>query len=191
MSRFTSLWKASPRKVLVAVGCLMAAVALAIGSGANFNSTSANPSNVFSAGTISQSNSKAGAAILTASNIVPGSSAVGTVNIQNTGSATGTFTMTHTTPVDTPASPGLSKDLIVTVMDLGSPTCVTGCPAPVQVYTGTINAMPASIPLGTYAAGATHQYQFTVNFPNSGLNGSDNAYQGASTTVEYDWASTS
>jgi spore coat-associated protein N len=65
----------------------MAAAALAVGSGANFNSTSANPSNVFTAGTISRSNSKASAAILTASNIVPGNTATGTVDIKNTGTA--------------------------------------------------------------------------------------------------------
>jgi spore coat-associated protein N len=190
MSRLTSLWKASPRKVLVAVAGLMAAAALAVGSGANFNSTSANPSNVFTAGTISHSNSKAGAAILTASNITPGSSTVGTVDIKNTGSETGTFAMTHLSPVDTPASPGLSKDLILTVTDLGDPNCVSSCPAAAQLYTGTIFAMPATIALGTFAPSANHRYQFTVNFPSGGLNGADNAYQGASTTVEYDWSST-
>jgi spore coat-associated protein N len=191
MGRMTSLWTASPRKVLIAMGCLLAAVALAIGSGANFNSTSANASNVFTAGTISHSNSKANAAILTISNLVPGNSGVGTVDIKNTGSATGTFTLAHTSPVDTPVSPGLSKKLILTIMDDGDPTCVTGCPAAVQVYTGTIFAMPATIALGTFPAAATHRYQFTVNFPDGGTGGADNAYQSASTNVEYDWSSTS
>jgi spore coat-associated protein N len=191
MSRLTSLWKASPRKVLVACAGLMVAAALVVGSGANFNSTSANPSNVFSAGTISHSNSKAGAAILTASNLVPGNSAVGTVDIKNTGSASGVFALSHLAPVDTPATPGLSKKLILTIMDLGDPTCVTSCPAAVQVYTGTIFAMPTTTALGSFAPSATHRYQFTMNFPDGGLNGADNAYQGASTTVEYDWSSTS
>jgi spore coat-associated protein N len=190
MSRFTALWKASPRKVLLAFGGLMLAAALAVGSGANFNSTSANPSNVFTAGTISHSNSKASAAILTASNMVPGGSATGTVDIVNTGSATGTFTLSPAAPVDTPASPGLSKKLLVTVADLGNPTCVSSCPAVVQLYTGTIFAMPATIALGTFAPAADHRYQFTVNFPDSGTGGADNAYQGASTTVQYNWSST-
>jgi hypothetical protein len=190
MNRLTSLWRASPRKVLVAMGCLLVAAAVAVGSGANFNSTSANPSNVFTAGTISQSNSKASAAILTASNIVPGNTATGTVDIKNTGSATGTFTLAHTVAVDTPASPGLSKKLTMVVTDLGNPECVSSCPATVTVYTGLMSAMPLTIPLGTYIAGATHRYQFTMSFPDSGLNGADNAYQGASTTVEYNWSST-
>ena len=88
MTRMTSLWKASPRKVLLAFGALLVVAAVAVGSGANFNSTSANPSNVFTAGTISSSNSKANAAILTASNIVPGNSATGSVTIKNTGRQT-------------------------------------------------------------------------------------------------------
>src|SRR5450631_521051 len=111
MSRMSTLWKASPRKVLLAFAGLMVAAAIAVGSGANFNSTSANPSNVFTAGTIAHSNSKANAAILTASNMVPGGSTTGTVDIKNTGTATGTFALTHTNPVDLPASPGLSKKL--------------------------------------------------------------------------------
>jgi spore coat-associated protein N len=190
MNRFTALWRASPRKVLLAFGGLMVAAALAIGSGANFNSTSANPSNVFSAGTISHSNSKASAAILTMANMVPGNTTTGTVNIQNTGSANGTFTLTHTAPVDNPLTPGLSKKLILTITDNGNPNCTTACPAAVQIYNGTINAMPATEAMGTFIPGAIHSYLFSVNFPDGGLNGADNAYQGASTSVEYDWFST-
>src|ERR1700733_6946984 len=191
MTRFKALWRASPRKVLLAFGGLMAAAALAVGSGANFNSTSANPSNVFTAGTISHSNSKASAAILTAANMVPGGTATGTVDIKNTGSANGTFTLTHTTPVDTPVSPGLAKKLTLVVSDLGDPTCVTSCPAAVVLYTGTMFAMPATVALGSFVPNATHRYQFVVTFPDGGVNGADNAYQAASTTDEYDWASTS
>jgi spore coat-associated protein N len=191
MSRFTALWKASPRRVLLAFGGLMVAAAVAAGSGANFNSTSANPSNIFTAGTISHSNSKNSAAILTAANMIPGGTATGTVDIKNTGTASGTFTLTHTAAVDTPASPGLSKKLVLTVMDNGDPTCVTSCPAATSVYSGTIYAMPATLPLGSYAPGATHRYTFSVVFPDGGTGGADNAYQGAATTVEYDWSSTS
>ena len=64
---------------------LMVASTLAVGSGANFHSTNANPTNVFTADTISSSNSKPNAAILTASNTVPGATATGTVIIKNTG----------------------------------------------------------------------------------------------------------
>jgi spore coat-associated protein N len=191
MGRFTSLWRASPRKVLVAFAGLMLAAAIAVGSGANFNSTSANPSNVFTAGTVSHSNSKASAAILTASNMVPGGTSTGSVDIKNTGSVGGTFTLTHTAPVDVPVSPGLSKKLTLTITDNGDPACVTGCPAAVQLYSGTMFGLTPSIALGAFAAGATHRYTFVVSFPDSGTGGADNAYQAASTTTEYDWTSTS
>ena len=191
MGRMKSLWKASPRRVLIAFGALMVAAALAVGSGANFNSTSANPSNVFTAGTISSSNSKSNAAILTASNMVPGNTSTGTVLIKNTGSANGTFTLAPATPVDTPASPGLSKYLTLTIVDNGDPTCTSSCPAAVTLYTGTIFAEPPTIALGQFVPNQQHQYTFTVTFPNGGTGGADNAYQGASTTVNYSFFSTS
>jgi len=190
MTRMKSLWIASPRTVLLAFGALLVVAAVAVGSGANFNSTSANPSDVFTAGTISQSNSKASAAILSTANMVPGGTGTGTVTIKNTGSASGTFTLTHTVPVDTPASPGLSKYLTETIVDNGDPACVSSCPAAVTLYTGTIYAQPATIALGAFAASAQHQYTFTTTFPN-GTPAVDNTYQGASTTVEEDWSSTS
>ncbi len=191
MNRFSTLWKASPRKVLLALGGLMVAAAVAVGSGANFNSTSANPSNVFTAGTITHSNSKTGAAILTASNMIPGGTSTGSVDIKNTGSVAGTFTLTHGVTTDLPVSPGLSKKLNVAITDMGDPACVTACPAPLPVYSGTINGMPTTTALGTFAPAVTHRYTFVVTFPDSGLNGADNAYQGAATTVEYDWSSAS
>jgi spore coat-associated protein N len=197
MRRMKSLWKASPRKLLLAFGALLVVAAVAVGSGANFNSTSANPSNVFTAGTISSSNSKASAAVLTASNIVPGNTATGTVDIKNTGSASGTFSVTDTPPVDTPSpagghpAPRLSKKLTLTIVDQGDPACTTACPAFVSVYTGTIFAQPPTIALGAFPAGATHRYVFTMTFPDGGPAGADNAYQGASTTVDYNWFSTS
>jgi hypothetical protein len=92
--------------------------------------------------------------------------------------------------VDTPSSPGLSKKLTIVVQDLGEQACVSSCPAAVTLYTGIMSAMPATVALGVFPAGYTHRYQFTVTFPDSGLNGADNAYQGASTNVEYDWSST-
>ncbi len=188
MRRMKSLWKASPRKVLLVFNTLLVAAALAFGSGANFNSTRASPSDVFTAGAMSSSNSKANAAILTASNIVPGNTATGTVEIKNTGSASRTFTLTHTAPVDTPVSPGLSKKLTLTIVDQGDPTCTIACPANVTLYTGTINAQPATITLGVFAPGATHRYVYTMTFPDGGVNGADNVYQGASTTVGYSWS---
>jgi hypothetical protein len=185
-----ALWSASPRKVLAGLFAMLAATGIAVGSGANFNSASANPSNVFSGGTLAQSNSKANAAILTASGLKPGDNTSGTVDIQNTGSVTGVFTLTKSTPVDTPAASNFSSKLTLKVEDLGDPGCTTGCPAPQTVYSGDVKTM-GSIALGSFAAGAKHRYKFTVAFPDGGTSGSDNAYQGAQTSVDYTFTASS
>jgi spore coat-associated protein N len=189
MSRIKALWTASPRKVMAGLVGVLAATGIAVGSGANFNSTSANPSNVFSAGSISQTNSKSGAAILTASNMKPGGSSTGTVDIKNTGSVSGAFTLSQASLTNTPASPALSAKLNVSVQDLGDPSCSSSCPAPATVYTGTLAGM-GTIALGTFAANEQHRYQFTVSFPDGGSGGADNGYQGSQTSVEYDFTAT-
>jgi hypothetical protein len=193
MSRMRSLWKGSRVKLLAGSGAVLVAAAVGVGAGTNFNSTNARPSNVFTSGTIesSNSNSKANLAILTANNIVPGDTATGTVDIKNTGSAGGSFTLTHTAPDDTPASPGLSKKLNLTIVDQGDPTCTNSCPAFVTLYSGTINAQPLTIPLGSFPPGVTHRYVYTMTFPDGSPRGAENAYQSASTSVSYSWFSTS
>jgi spore coat-associated protein N len=191
MNRITALWRTSPGALLLALGTIGLAAALTIGSGANFTSTTANPSNIFTAGTLTHSNSKVGAAILTGSNMRPGDTASGTVDIKNTGTLSGVFTLAKTVTADTtaPANPFATK-LTVVITDQGDPACVSSCPAPVAVYSGTVSGM-GTVALGTYAAGATHRYSFVVTFPDGGANGADNVYQAASTTVTYTWTATS
>ncbi len=167
----------------------MAASAVAIGSGANFNSTSANPGSIISAGTIVVSDSLAGQSILSVNQLKPGGSTSGTVNIKNGGTAPAGFTLAKANLVDTPASPALSSKLTLVVLDLGNPSCTTSCPAAVTMYSGALGSM-GTLTLGTFAAGATHQYKFTVTFPDGGANGADNAYGGATTTVSYVWTAT-
>ncbi len=190
MSRVKALWTASPRKVLVAIGAISLAVAVAIGSGANFNSTSANPGNVFTAGNLTHSNSKSGSAILTVTKMKPGDSSNGTVDIKNTGDIDGIFTLTKSNLTDTPSSPALSGKLDLKVEDLGDPTCTVSCPAAVTKYNGKLDAM-GSVSMGTFTPNENHRYKFTVTFPDGGSGGADNAYKGASTSVEYDWESKS
>jgi spore coat-associated protein N len=184
MQRIDRLWAASPRRVLIAAATALLALAVAVGSGANFNSTTANPSNVFTAGTLTSTNSKDGGFILTATGMRPGDSQAGTVDIKNTGSLSGTFTLAKSALTDAPASPAFSSKLDLLVEDLGD--CTSGCTAtPSTVYTGKVGAMPSQSL--AFAAGAVHRYRFTVSFPNGGSGGADNAYQGASTSVRYDW----
>ncbi len=175
--------------MVIALGGLVAASAVALGSGANFNSTSANPGDFISTGTIVVTNSLAGKSILSASLFKPGASTTGTVNIQNGGTAPAALTLAKANVVDTPASPALSSKLTLVVSDLGNPSCTVSCPAPVTVYSGVLGSMGTQA-LGTFAAGATHQYTFTVSFPDGGSNGADNAYGGAITTASYVWTAT-
>jgi hypothetical protein len=184
----SSIVTATPRRILLTLGALTIATALAAGSGANFNSTSANPGTLITAGTISVTDSASGSAILSTSLMKPGGSSSGSVNVQNGGNVPATFTLAKTALSDTPASPALSGKLKLEVQDLGDPSCVSSCSTPVTVYAGALGSM-GTLSLGAFAAGATHRYTFTVSFP-EGVNGADNAYEGATTKVEYVWTAT-
>jgi spore coat-associated protein N len=189
MNRFAALTRRSPRTVLAAAGTIALAGAVTAGSGANFNATTANPGNLVTAGTLAHSNSKADSAVLSADNLKPGDTATGTVDIENTGSLDGVFSLAKSNLSDTPAAASFSTKLTLTVTDLGDPTA-TPAPAPVQKYSGTVAGM-GPVDLGTWTAGETHRYQFVITFPDGGGNGADNAYKGASTTVDYDFAAVS
>lgn len=184
-----SLATASPRRLLIALGALVSASAVAIGSGANFNASSTNPATLISAGTIVVTDSLAGQSILAVNPIKPGGSMSATVNVQNGGTAPAAFVLAKANLVNTPASPGLSTKLTLVVQDLGDPACTVSCPAAVTMYSGTLGSM-GTLALGTFTAGAKHQYKFSVTFPDGGADGADNAYGGALTTVSYVWTAT-
>lgn len=192
MSRLVVL-KRHPKRTLTGLAAALVAAALAVGSGADFTASSANPSNTFSSGTLSMSNSSDSAAILTASGLKPGASpATGTVDIKNTGSLPGTFTLTRGTPVDTGSTSALSGKLNVTVSDCGVfvGNTAPSCSSPTTIYSGTLSQMGTSghaiSSLGTFDAGDKHRYQFSVGLDSS----ADNNYQGGTSTVEFDWAAT-
>lgn len=188
----TSFISRNARRRLAALGTLLAAAAVAVGSGANFTSSSANPSNTFSAGTLSQTNSKNGAAVLTASNMKPGDPAtVGTVDIANSGSISGTFSLAKSGLTNSDLANPLSAKLTVAIKDCGpwtgSPAVAPDCTGGTPVYSGTIGAMGTQA-LGAFAGGEKHRYQFNVTFPTGGTAGEDNVYQGDSMSVQYDWS---
>lgn len=190
MSRLAIMF-ARPKLTLGALGTALAAVGLAVGSGADFTSSTANPANTFSSGTLTHSNSKAGSAILTASNLKPGDTKTGSVTITNTGSLPGTFSLSQsnlTNPTLGPGGEKLSDQLDVVIKD-GTTT----------VYSGKLGAMgtvaldgdtasAGTQPFGASGSGtAAHTYDFSVTLPSS----TGNAFQGTSTSVQYDWTATS
>lgn len=184
-----SLAAASPRKLLIVIGGLLISVAVAAGSGANFNSTSASPGSLITTGTIVITDSLAGHSILDLTALKPGASSTGDVNIENGGNVPATFKLAPSNLVNVPASPPFSSKLTLQVQDLGDPSCTVSCPPAVTLYSGTLGAM-GTLSLGTFAAGAAHRYTFNVTFPDGGTDGADNAYGGASATVDYLWTAT-
>jgi len=181
----------NPKRRLGALSVLAVAGAVAVGSGANYSSASANPANTFATGTLSQVNSKSNAAVLTATNLMPSQSANGTVDIENTGSAAAPFTLAKSAVTDSDTTNKLSTKLTLVISDCGlwSGATAPSCTSPAQVYSGTIAAM-ATQALGSFAANAKHRYQFVVTFPDGGAGGADNAFQGDNMSVQFDWSAT-
>jgi hypothetical protein len=140
-------------------------------------------------GTLSMSNSRDGAAILTAAGMAPGESRGGDLTIANTGSLTGTFSLSKSSLTDTPGPGGgsLSSALYPVVPD------VTDLSAPTTVYVGKLGAMGPRA-LGDWAPGTSRRYRFTVSLPDGGAplsaTSGDNAYQGSAVSVRYDWTAT-
>src|SRR3954454_759867 len=121
MSRM-KLLAARPRRALAALATVLVAVGLTAASGANFNAQTANPSNTFTAGTLSMSNSLDKAAILTASNMRPGDPvpATGLVDIANTGSLSAPFTLSKGTVSSTDGANPMADKLNLKVTDCGT-----------------------------------------------------------------------
>jgi hypothetical protein len=120
-------------------------------------------------------NARDGHAILTAGALRPGVPATGEVTIGNAGDAPGAFTLSSGGVTDGPG--GLSGVLDLTVHDLTEGT---------NVYTGKLGAL-ARVPLGTFAAGAERRYRFELTYPAGRAAAADNALQGATTTVAFNW----
>lgn len=196
MSSRLAMLARHPRRTLGALATILAAGGLTVASGADFNASTANPGNTFTAGTLTMSNSNDAAAILTASGLRPGATpAEGTVDIANTGSLSGTFVLTRGTPSNSDTTTPLSDKLNVIVDDCGlyngstAPAC--GDSDDTNKYTGSLSDMGttghAIGSLGTFAGGAKHRYRFRV-----GLDGTaGNAYQGDNSSVAFTWTSTS
>ena len=125
-------------------------------------------------------NDREGGAILRAAALAPGQKTSGEVTIRNAGDAAGAFTLSSSAGTDTGAPPAgpLSGVLDLAITD------VTGA-TPVPLFAGKLAALPR-VALGTFAAGAQRRYRFELTYP-SGPAVVDNAYQGASTSIRFDW----
>jgi hypothetical protein len=129
-------------------------------------------------GTVKLVNSRDGGAIVSASEMKPGHSVTGTLTLRNSGDSTAALTLSKSDLEDTLGRAGgrLSDALFVQIDDLTAGR---------TVYDGSLGAM-APVALTPIAAGASHDFRFTVTMP--AIRG--NAYQLAATSVRYDWAAT-
>lgn len=184
MYRIEALIHRPMRTLAVLAGVLLAA-GIAVGSGAAFTAQTANPGNAFASGSLTMSNSKDNAAVLTASGMKPGDSTSGTVDIQNTGTISGTFSLSRTALTNSDLVNKMSTKIDLVVRDcgnfsVGTPTCDGTDPVK---YNGTLDAMSAAVALGAYAANEKHRYEFTATFNSS----AGNEYQGDSTSATFQW----
>ena len=178
MKRMRILLSKRRFQVLATLAGVLVALSVVVGSGASFTATSANPSNVFSAGTLTMSNTPTGMSA-TINDMVPGDYHTGTVVIKNTGSVQGHFYLEPVTiaPV-APGSPDFAGELQLLVTEGAS-----------TIYTGPLSGLGQK-DLGVWGAGDAHTYNFKVSFPDTGV-GAENAFMGASTTADFNWTAVS
>jgi spore coat-associated protein N len=162
------------KKILLPLATLVAAGAIAVGSGATFTSSSANTISSVTSGTLTQSNSKANAAVFNLSNMKPGDVVNGSLTIKNTGSLPATFSLTETASTNT-----------FTGANLG--LTITNTTTNKVVYTGTFGGLVDGTKndLGVVAPGVANDYVFSVKLDAN----TPNADQGKTATAAYQWDS--
>ncbi|QVI58733.1 M73 family metallopeptidase [Nocardioides faecalis] len=161
------------KKILVPLATLVAAGAIAVGSGASFTSTSSNTISSVTAGTLTQHNSKADKAIFELKDIKPGDTVNGTLELTNTGTLPANFSLTEVSSTN-----GFTGDeLTLTITDAKD--------AATPVYDGTFGGLEDGLKktLGTWAAGETHTYTFTVALDAE----AGNDEQGKTANAVYKW----
>ena len=174
-----------PRRTVAALGTALAAVAVAVGSGADFTAQSANPANTFTAGSLTMDDSRAGAAIFNPENMKPGAPAqTGIVDIENTGSIDGSFSLSRDrlTSTDTgdPNPAPFATKVNLTVTDCGA---ACGDAGDREVYRGTLAAMDGATALGRFLPHERHRYQFAAALDAS----AGDEYEGDSSSARFVW----
>lgn len=160
------------KKVLAPLAVLLAAGALAVGSGATFTSTTSNSISSVTSGTLTHTNSEDGKAIITASDIKPGDSMTGTLTLANTGSLAGTLSL-----VEDSSTNSFEEDaLTLTITDQ----------AGTEVYGGNFGDLEdgAKTGLGEFKPGDERTYTFTVALDKEA--GNDNQGEAASASFTWD-----
>jgi hypothetical protein len=165
------------------VAVVTVAICLAVLSGGQKPSRAADLELTAGAGgSLTLSNDKEGAAILSLGGMRPGDLVADTVTLGNTGTVPGDLSLATSNLVDTPGAGGgaLSSKLDLRIRDVTAPG------SPVTVYDNKIGSL-TPVALGTLDAGDSRVYEFRVSFPNAGP-GAENAYQGSTMSIRFDWS---
>lgn len=162
------------RKILLPLATLLAAGAIAVGSGATFTSTTGNTISAVTAGTLTHTNSKADSAIFNLSNLKPGDVLTGSLTLTNTGSLAAAFSLTEVSSANTFTGSNLTLDIVDTTTST-------------SYYSGTFGGLTdgAKIDIGTWAPGSAHNFKFTVKLNQD----TPNADQGKTANAVYSWSS--
>jgi len=163
------------KKVLVPLATLLAAGAVAVGSGATFTSTTNNAISSVTAGKLVHTNDKANAAIFTITKLKPGQSQSGSVTITNTGDLASTLKLTETS--STNAFTTGSLRLKITEDGVSTP-----------VYDGEFGGLVDGVAteLDSLDVDATRTFTFTVTLDQNAPNGD----QGKTADAAYQWVTT-
>ena len=171
-----------PKRTLAGLAMALAAVGVAVGTGANFSAQSSNPANTFTAGIVKLDSSRPNAAILSPSNMKPGAAPqTGELEIENTGSMEMALSLSRDqlSSTDTGASNPVpfADEVKLTVADCGAyagdgtpPTCGDGDDRAVYGPSASLSAMDTPIALGTFAKGEKHRYEFAAALDGSAGN---------------------
>lgn len=162
------------KKILVPLATLLAAGAVAVGSGATFTSTTGNTVSAVTSGTLSHTNSKDGQAIFNLTNMKPGDTLNGSLTLTNTGSLPAAFSLTEVSSAN-----GFSGENLT--------LAITNTTTGASVYSGTFGGLEdgAKKDLGVVQSGVANTYAFTVKLASATGNGD----QGKTASAVYQWDS--
>lgn len=161
-----------PLRLLLVLATVVCAAAVTTGSGATFTAVSASPGQRFVSGTLLQTNSRAGTAVLSAAGMRPGSTAQGTVTITNGGTLAGVLKLTETA-----ATNGFSAGAMT--------VRITDAASGAVVFDGDVGAL-GTRPVGTFAPGESRTLRFVATLSSA----APVTDQGKAASATYVWDST-
>ena len=175
--RLRWLGTTASRWILAIVLLLVAALVGASWTLGLFTSSSANPKNTVSAGSMTQDNTADNAAIMGATGMIPGDVVEGSATIKNVGDTKGDFTLLVKDVTDVPGPNGgvLSASLTLQVFDEDHAA---------PIWDGPLGEL--DVDLGTWQPDEERTYRFEVSFPAQGAP-VDNSFQRSKTTAEFEW----